>query len=241
MGDLIPLVVNGGSILVFELSHVKRLRDLGIVGILSGTLPKAPQQNVFLGLPLRLSIYEAAWLVNQSLGVLVDGLRYNEQVLNISSLKEETVELQGGVEYVVTEDTYSQVDDEQLAKICRDAEISVDALMVRLFGSVKTRQHLLSAAFNYFRDRDYYLMPGLRFGGDFVAYPGDPLKFHSHLILKVLEQKESFDLLQLVTSGRLATAVKKAWVLVGESSTQRNKQNQKPSLHCFSIEWAGFG
>lgn len=274
---VIPLSVCGRDVLVFDIEHVQLLRSHGIVGVLTGSLPKAPQQNVFLGLPLRLSPYEALWTVKQGFGVFVDGSRYHELIAenlrecasqtpcNLledgqnSSSKDLTVddvkkvdkdsgrvEILPGIEYIVVNDTYKTSDAEVLASVISGAALTPEEFIKRAFSIDLGRHELLYSTFTMLRLREYYLMPGLRFGGDFVAYPGDPLKFHSHLIVKSLETDLKVDLLQLVASGRLATAVKKAWVLVGEIETKHDKKKKEgfeesTSLKCFSIEWAGFG
>lgn len=219
MTEVIPLVICGDAVLVFDLEYVKRLRELGIVGVLTGTLPKAPQQNVFLGLPLRLSVQEATWLVERGHGVLVDILP--------------------GINYAVVEDKFSSTSS-NTSNLLKEITVTPERYLRSVFPNYVRKQTLLCSAFSFLRNRNYFLMPGLRFGGDFVAYPGDPLKFHSHLVVRVLDSEEKFDLLQLVGSGRLATAVKKAWVLMDEKNTETEAQGRK-DMRCFSIEWAGFG
>lgn len=48
-----------------------------ILGVLIGTLPQFPQQNVFLGLPLELQPEEARLLVEMELAYIVDDLRWH--------------------------------------------------------------------------------------------------------------------------------------------------------------------
>lgn len=274
---VVPLAVCGREVLVFDLEHVQLLRHHGIVGVLTGSLPKAPQQNVFLGLPLRLSPYEALWTVKHGLGVLVDGSRYHKLMADtlhesakktfcdsliaeqVAPAKEETagdaikaqknqgrVEILPGVEYIVVNDTYKANDTKDITNIYTDSALTPEEFVDSVFSTDLERHELLFSVFSTLRLRDYYIMPGLRFGGDFVAYPGDPLKFHSHLIVKGLKADQKVELLQLVASGRLATAVKKAWVLMGEVETKKESKNkggfnESKTLKCFSIEWAGFG
>lgn len=226
---------------MFDLDHVRRLRLLGIVGVLTGTLPKAPQQNVFLGLPLRLSFYEAVWLVTMGYGILVHGARYHERLALLGATFKDTQMLQLEIEYTVVGDTYERVDAETVRETSVATAIAPETLMLELYGESTDKPCLLSSAFAHLRANEYYMMPGLRFGGDFVAYPGDPLKYHSHLIVRVLNENESFDLLQLVTSGRLATAVKKAWILMAEDPIKEKNCKFQAPVRSFSVEWAGFG
>lgn len=247
---MIPLTVISDSIFVFDLQHVQRIRELGIVGVLVGSLPKAPQQNVFLGLPLQLSIYEAIWLVHQSHAVLVDGLKFNKLIEQGNGVARLTVS--ENVQYAVILNSHPY----QLPSP-GDGELSqapVDIMSACVMPELLIQKHMARAtarsfwaeymAFKYLRDKEYFLMPGLRFGGSFVAYPGDPIKFHSHLIVKVLQWQETIDLLKIVASGRLATAVKKSYVLVSsetEDIEDLASSQKQDATRAFSVEWAGFG
>lgn len=329
---MILLLVVNDSALVFDLHSVRELRELGIVGVLVGTLPRAPQQNVFLGLPLRLSVYETCWLVCNGHAKLVDGAIYNATVastLTAGEVKNRCrLPLDGARLYAVTPDVYqalagncaADTDGSAVAGSGRDlgpdrgdsrsdgspddgecgnggesdgseegsCESSADAseqarsenadigglgvnglpeaemdpviaassLSLHEFlarQNLPVDFHEKYAAFAHLRNKDYFMMPGLRFGGVFVAYPGDPLQYHSHLIVKVVAQDKTFNLIDMVTSGRLATAVKKAWVVIGEDTRpledkptltepKQTDQTITPApMRAFSIEWAGFG
>ena len=65
MSSKIFLPVINDRVLIFDIEDIKKLRNVGILGILSGTLPKAPQQNIFLGIPLQLSVNETLWLIER--------------------------------------------------------------------------------------------------------------------------------------------------------------------------------
>ncbi|KAK4053769.1 tRNA-splicing endonuclease subunit [Microbotryomycetes sp. JL201] len=83
--------------------------------------------------------------------------------------------------------------------------------------------------------KGYFMGGGLRFGGDFLVYPGDPLRYHSHFTLTVLTAPRSTVMpLDLVAYGRLATAVKKAHLLASWDDEAQQAQY-------FSLEWAAFG
>lgn len=102
----------------------------------------------------------------------------------------------------------------------------------------------------------YYLLPGMRFGGVFVSYPGDPLRYHAQQIIDTREYyEEDIGLFKICNRGRLATGVRKVWIVGGtvdNSGTDRdiverllfdsgNKNNYDTGrIRCFSIEWAGF-
>ncbi|KAH9977293.1 tRNA intron endonuclease, partial [Lactifluus volemus] len=89
-----------------------------------------------------------------------------------------------------------------------------------------------------FRDlweKGYYMGGGSKFGGDWLVYPGDPLRYHSHFVATV--QTSPFAPLrpmEVVAHGRLGTATKKAHLLCGWDPVSRE-------VTYITIEWAGFG
>lgn len=71
-------------------------------------------------------------------------------------------------------------------------------------------------SYKYFWSRGYYLTGGAKFGGDFLVYPGEPSRFHSQFILVCVETAARFGALtlkELITYARMATSVKKTFVL----------------------------
>ncbi|GAA5905096.1 tRNA splicing endonuclease subunit SEN34 [Sporobolomyces salmoneus] len=88
--------------------------------------------------------------------------------------------------------------------------------------------------------KGYYMGGGLRFGGDFLVYPGDPLRYHSHFTLTMLSSPVTTIMpLDLVAYGRLATAVKKAHLL--SSWNEEGGEDGKGKAEYLSLEWAAFG
>lgn len=92
--------------------------------------------------------------------------------------------------------------------------------------------------YKHMHENGYFLAPGLRFGCQYMAYPGDPLRFHSHFLCKGLEWEEEFDLLELVGGGRLGTGVKKGYLLGGDDKEEEGEDGGK-GTRTFCIEWGG--
>ncbi|KAM6987581.1 tRNA-splicing endonuclease subunit Sen34 [Tautogolabrus adspersus] len=72
------------------------------------------------------------------------------------------------------------------------------------------------ARYQVFRDlrgRGFYLTSAGKFGGDFLVYPGDPLRFHAHFIAVCLSADEPICLLDLLSVARLGSNVKKTVLL----------------------------
>lgn len=68
--------------LLYDINTITWLRATHhILGVLIGTLPQIPQQNVFLGLPLELMPEEARLLVEKGIAYTVDDLAWHNQQL----------------------------------------------------------------------------------------------------------------------------------------------------------------
>ena len=92
-------------------------------------------------------------------------------------------------------------------------------------------------------EQGYFLAPGLRFGCQYMAYPGDPLRFHSHFLCNDMDWDQEFDLLDLVGGGRLSTGVKKGFLIGGvderEGAAKRDADAVDDGVRAFCIEWGG--
>ncbi|KAL2135887.1 hypothetical protein VTI74DRAFT_6486 [Chaetomium olivicolor] len=121
-----------------------------------------------------------------------------------------------------------------------------------------TSAHLLSASpcnpvpaytpasyplYKYLNSRGYYTTPGLRFGGDYSVYPGDPFRYHAHYLANSYGWDETVPMLDLVTSGRLGTAVKKSFLFgaekPGSTGGGEGEGGKGGEVRVFCIEWAG--
>ncbi|KAL2371970.1 tRNA-intron endonuclease, archaea type [Blastomyces gilchristii SLH14081] len=94
--------------------------------------------------------------------------------------------------------------------------------------------------FAHLHSKGYFLSPGLRFGCQYLAYPGDPLRFHSHFLAVSAEWDEEFDIMNLVAGGRLGTGVKKGFLIGGaEWPDDTHIETSPDAVRTFSFEWAG--
>lgn len=85
-----------------------------------------------------------------------------------------------------------------------------------------------------FRDlwkKGYYITPGGKFGAHFLAYPGDPSRFHSHFIVICVDKKELLKPNRIISYGRLGQSVRKTVALAYLSDND---------IICYqSIQWTG--
>ncbi|RDB24279.1 tRNA-splicing endonuclease subunit Sen34 [Hypsizygus marmoreus] len=90
-------------------------------------------------------------------------------------------------------------------------------------------------AFRSLWEQGYFMGGGIKFGGDYLVYPGDPLRYHSHFAASVIHSPQSpLRPMEIVAHGRLGTATKKAHLLC-------SWDDDKKEVSYLTIEWAGFG
>jgi len=105
------------------------------------------------------------------------------------------------------------------------------------------------ALYEHLNERGYFITPGLRFGGDYSVYPGDPFRFHAHFLATAYGWDEELSLLDLVSSGRLGTSVKKSFLMAAQTPPAANPSvvaakeqegdgERAGKLRAFCIEWA---
>ncbi|XP_072463582.1 tRNA-splicing endonuclease subunit Sen34 isoform X2 [Notamacropus eugenii] len=80
-------------------------------------------------------------------------------------------------------------------------------------------------------ERGYFLTSGGKFGGDFLVYPGDPLRFHAHFVAQCCAPGDALPLSDLVSAGRLGTNVRKTLLLCSPQPDG--------SVAYTSLQWAG--
>lgn len=68
------------------------------------------------------------------------------------------------------------------------------------------------------RERGYVPRPGLKFGADFVVYKKGPGLEHSPFIVHVMPHDSKITAIDMVRAGRLATSVRKRFVLANPST-----------------------
>ncbi|KAJ6630656.1 hypothetical protein B0H10DRAFT_1982238 [Mycena sp. CBHHK59/15] len=84
-------------------------------------------------------------------------------------------------------------------------------------------------------EQGMYMGGGIKFGGDYLVYPGDPLRYHAHFAASVLDSPTTtLTPMEIVAHGRLGTVTKKSHLLCGWN-------DEKKEASYLSIEWAGFG
>ncbi|XP_040834037.1 tRNA-splicing endonuclease subunit Sen34 isoform X2 [Ochotona curzoniae] len=80
-------------------------------------------------------------------------------------------------------------------------------------------------------ERGFFLSAAGKFGGDFLVYPGDPLRFHAHYIAQCWAPEDPIPLQDLVAAGRLGTSVRKTLLL--------GSPQPDGTVVYTSLQWAG--
>jgi tRNA-splicing endonuclease subunit Sen34 len=241
------------------ISHIRR--EHHICGVLVGNIPQATQQTVFSGIPLELMPEEAQLLVENGHAFLVDDVAAHNDA-NFSGLTGNVkAKFLGelGRQGIEAAEAYRQQSMERknaylsrvsaYNKIGAAASGAIDPMLVtpttsypplqaprRSGAAALPRVPSSYPLFAHLHDKGYFMGPGLRFGCEYVAYPGDPLRYHSHFLVTGHGWEDEIDLLDIVGGGRLGTGVKKGYMIGG--ATPKDNGNGTGEVRTFSFEWA---
>jgi tRNA-splicing endonuclease subunit Sen34 len=213
---------------------IKDIRENhNIIGVPVGTLLQLPTQNVFLGTPFEYSPEEIALLNSRNVIKVVNGRQaaQKDRAKPRRQLKSSPygMFLEFPKEWrrkgkLLPEPAETNV--EKSVAVKSKLELSEDI--------PKMDEGIMFRVYEYLNKAGYWMIPGLRFGCQYTAYPGDLLRFHSHFLVHVEKEEEEkgIEMLSLVGGGRVATQTRKAWMLAGQVDGE---------VRVFTIEWAGFG
>jgi len=70
------------------------------------------------------------------------------------------------------------------------------------------------------REKGYIVTPGIKFGADFAVYEHGPGIDHAPFIISVKEKKEAMGPFEIVRAGRLATTVRKQFIIAIPDATR---------------------
>ena len=79
----------------------------------------------------------------------------------------------------------------------------------------------LYAVYKNLRDKRYIVRPGLKFGTDFSVYRRGPGIDHSPFLISIFPRNSRIEPIDLVQAGRLATSVRKRYVIATVLSDQQ--------------------
>jgi tRNA-intron endonuclease len=80
-----------------------------------------------------------------------------------------------------------------------------------------------------FRDKGYIVNPGIKFGCDFAVYQKGPGIDHAPYLVQVYNTSDTITATGIVLAGRLATTVKKQFILAIPHS--------KDKVDCLALDW----
>lgn len=101
-----------------------------------------------------------------------------------------------------------------------------------------SRDKALLATFTRLLQLDLRVGLGPRFGGEYLVYPGDYLRYHAHFTSQVLVRDEVIRPAEIVAWGRLGTGTKKAGLLC---CWEEGVEGEDDGVEFYSLEWANFG
>ena len=77
------------------------------------------------------------------------------------------------------------------------------------------------AVYKDLRERGYVILPGIKYGCDFIAYERGPGVEHAPYMVQVKRSGETISATEIVRAGRLATTVRKRFIIAMVSAKNR--------------------
>ncbi len=70
------------------------------------------------------------------------------------------------------------------------------------------------------RNRGYVATPGIKYGSDFAVYENGPGRDHAPYVVQILSEKDHLSAAEIVKAGRLASTVRKAFIIAVVNENQ---------------------
>ncbi|TPX50439.1 hypothetical protein SeMB42_g02237 [Synchytrium endobioticum] len=315
-------ILNGRTFIWDARSAITLRKNFRIVGALIGTLPRLPSQNIYLGLPIELSLEEVSHLLSINAIDLIDDAaclqtptehdmqilddRYQSELHIYLSQRARVSELRSiqgrelyaartrnGITQKIKPEQHEEpfagvnVSEQDIAtgdggaggrtsssiavagsSLDSDAEpetlppprkplptlppppVSIYTSSTPLpwyaptplrssqIPSEYTTPTLASKIYSDLWNRGYYVAAGSKFGGKWLVYPGDPMRYHSNHVVNIVPREGTSsdggtDMKELVAGGRLGGTVKKQYVLA-------SWDDARDEAVYFCIEWTGW-
>ncbi|TRY93841.1 hypothetical protein DNTS_023765 [Danionella cerebrum] len=270
-----------GTPLLWRMSELKRVRSMGVIGSLVGSLPRQPRQNQRLGRPLELREEEALLLllekdtaVSQNTPAFEDDeahsmvVRQYEAALESSYKEQRTLALEDRKKTLMrvmnekendSDDSGSAIkgrlEDLEQSFCFPQSAMAVQLCTARAGFSHCAEEHTVCSSdwplsrdqrlttrfrvFHDLRSRGFYLTSAGKFGGDFLVYPGDPLRFHAHYIALCVSMDEELPLCDVLAIARLGSNVKKTILLCSPRNHFEDERHKgvEDSVVYSSLQW----
>ncbi|VDP30642.1 unnamed protein product [Soboliphyme baturini] len=198
------------AFLVWNLEEVKSLREnYRIVGSFVGCLSQCTQQNYQLGLPLMLSSVEVGLLLKNE----DEGKDKPDAVVEQSSVT--GAESDGDIDATRIVEPDSLPLKNLIVPIANRNPFATDEFYDEMSFNdfLPSIDRVRFPVFTDLHNRGYYITSGLKFGCDYLLYPGDPLAFHASHLVHCAKRSKQFRARDLLSWCRLGTQVKKIVLL----------------------------
>ncbi|KAF6012220.1 hypothetical protein HII13_001793 [Brettanomyces bruxellensis] len=273
--SLIPIPVIGNRAMLFNLNHIKHLRVLyllfnGVCYLIDGSKSERELLTEVSQNDEKLDEMDQLFADDVAEQRRLRQLQFEEKMkkLGLDSKRHPRKSNNRGSSetiFVKTLDNDSQIGGlYKRTDSYRDNETVQKVLLSRLLKTATNAT--LSTIYENFRVFNY-----MKLNFHHTLLP-DPLRYHSHLIVDTRDYyNDDIDMLDITNRGRLATGVKKLWLICGQrrrtthSAKEKTTELSDPASSqgyrlvtelfggkehnplrdtetvCFSIEWSGFG
>ena len=120
--------------------------------------------------------------------------------------------------------------DEDARKLddAQNKEEEEEAYERRVWRKISKIDRYKCAVFKDLHEKGFTMTSAAKFGGDYLAYPGDPMLFHAYFTVRVLERGEKMTPLSCSSVTRMAHAARKnvVFAFCGEEEDEKGGNNK---------------
>lgn len=222
--DKASIVRVGEDCFVWDVDLVQELRERHhVVGAMVGGVAGFKQQDAVRGLPLQLLPAEEVYLKRKE---VIDPVCLNSEY---------TAKKRSGREVGTAHD-----EDESKVKtiplMCNSTSQWVYEHEKKAYRRVgdehekQKKEHRKMLVYADLQRLGMHVTSGLKFGADFLAYPGDPALFHAQFIVRVVQDDEPLHVLGMSGSARVAHSARKHLLLASI-----DEQEDETTVHYLTL------
>ncbi|CAD7698974.1 unnamed protein product [Ostreobium quekettii] len=231
---------------VWDAAQAKRLREeCRLVGAMVGGLPGYKMQTSVRGLPLELSPEEVTlafakgWIhINAHRSGDTSSSMAACSVSNRQEGMHSSQGAEGSAEAAVMEDWTSPLSDGRHVTIPTQPSCE-DTYPCSWTYPSSELDKIRCIVFSDLHEKGFYMTGGLKFGGDWLAYPGDPLGYHAQFVVRVVLPDQTIHALMFASSTREAHAARKHLLLA--TAKQVSDTSDHTPVYFSVAPYAGFG
>ena len=103
----------------------------------------------------------------------------------------------------------------------------------------KNKNDLLFLVYKDLHSKGYFILPGSKYGVDFLGYKDDPNFVHSTYLISCKKIDENIDVKDVINNERISTGTRKIliYAFVDENKSEKDEKNNDYKINYINLSW----